>query len=345
MSDTTRKVTWQSPSNIALVKYWGKRHEQIPMNASISLTLSEAHTTTSIVATPNQGDQQIDFLFHGVRNEKFGERVARFVRRAGERHPSLAGYNLEIHSENSFPHSAGIASSASAMSALALGLCSISDEVDEDSPDFTREASYLSRLGSGSAARSVAGPVTVWGKHPAVPNSSDDHAVVVDVHPIFSSFRDSILLIDQGEKSVKSSAGHALMNDHPYAEQRFDRAGRNLSAILEAMRSGDLWKFGEIVESEALDLHAMMMTSSPAYLLMRANTIRAIEKLYQFREKTKTPVFFTLDAGPNLHVLYPEYTAQEVGEWIESEMAELCQDRRVMYDQVSSGPVRKQDSL
>ena len=148
---------------------------------------------------------------------------------------------------------------------------------------------------------------------------------MTEIDNIFRSFCDSILIIDSTEKSVKSSAGHNLMVNHPYAAQRFERAGRHVGTMLEALKHGDMETFGALTEAEALDLHAM---------------IEAIERVRKFRSDTGTPVYFTLDAGPNMHLLYPGTHKDEVISWIDNDLSSLCMQGRVLHDSVGSGPLR-----
>jgi diphosphomevalonate decarboxylase len=101
---------------------------------------------------------------------------------------------------------------------------------------------------------------------------------------------------------------------------------------------GDLELFGEIVESEALTLHALMMCSKPSYTLMTPNTLSMIEAIRDFRESSKLPLYFTLDAGPNIHLLYPKKIQSKVQEFIELELKQFCENERVIYDQVGKGP-------
>ncbi len=331
-----QRVTWKSPSNIAIVKYWGKHGEQLPANPSLSLTLSEAYTVTSIDYVPGTGN--VRFLFEGQEKPGFTERVVRYVDRLRLDMPALGELDMTINSENSFPHSAGIASSASAMSALALCLYSIAHG---DGVIANTKASHYARLGSGSACRSVEGPVVAWGQVDGVDGSSDLYGVSVGgIDPVFESFRDSILIVDRSEKQVKSSAGHALMHTNPYAQQRFDRANLQLGSLLGAMRKGDIETFGEIAEAEALDLHAMMMTSTPSYMLMRPGTVEIIERIRAYRAEQGVPVYFTLDAGPNVHVLYPHSVDLEVKRFIEEELKPYCTDGMIIHDKVGHGAIR-----
>ena len=127
VNNSDGEVAWRSPSNIALVKYWGKYGRQLPSNPSISFTLKNAHTNMRMKYSSGNG--AVTLYFEGERNEQFEQRIKRYIKSINDIYPFLENVDLEIHSENSFPHSAGIASSASAMSALALCLCSIEKKV------------------------------------------------------------------------------------------------------------------------------------------------------------------------------------------------------------------------
>lgn len=346
MNSTPRKgnVAWQSPSNIALVKYWGKHGRQLPSNPSISFTLSKAVTKTRInyaFDAVRRDDIKVDFRFHGSENIAFKTKIEKFLNSVKEEFDFLSFLNLEISSENSFPHSSGIASSASSMSALALCLLDIEKELNNaEQIDFVK-ASHLSRLGSGSASRSVFGPLAVWGKSKSVADSSNEFAIPFTgaYKPIFETFHDDILIVSKAEKSVSSTAGHALMIDNPYAQSRFNQAGGHLTEIITAMETGDLEKFGNIVEKEALTLHALMMASDPPYILMTPATLSIINKIWSFRRNENIPVYFTLDAGPNIHLLYPEAYAEKVQSLIES-VKEYCEDGMIISDKVGQGPIR-----
>src|SRR5690606_20892331 len=162
------KVAWESPSNIALVKYWGKKQHQIPANPSISFTLSDCKTITEVAFVKKEGldNFSFDFLFEGKPKADFHPKLEQYFQRIERYLPFLKSYHFTIDSKNTFPHSSGIASSASAMAALSLCLMDIEREFTEISDDFFyRKASFLARLGSGSACRSIKGNPIVWGKH------------------------------------------------------------------------------------------------------------------------------------------------------------------------------------
>lgn len=340
-------VKWASPSNIALVKYWGKKAHQIPENPSISFTLSDCKTITEMTYTKkdNQGFS-FDIYFEGEKNEAFKPKIQTFFERIEIYMPFLKDYHFKIETSNTFPHSSGIASSASGMSAIALCLMSIEKELSVPESDnvefqdyFNQKASFLARLGSGSACRSIEGELVVWGKNESIVGSSDLYGVKFegDVHANFKNYQDTILLVDKGEKQVSSTVGHQLMYGHPFATKRFSQAHDNLAKLKTILASGDLNAFIKIVESEALTLHAMMMTSMPYFILMKPNTLEIINKIWAFREKTDSKICFTLDAGANVHVLYPEKEKDDVLQFIKNELANYCQNGHYICDQIGHG--------
>lgn len=341
-------IRWRSPSNIALVKYWGKHGNQLPQNPSISFTLDGAATDTTLsYKARKEAGEGVDIVLYLDEefNQGFTDRTKLFLEKLLPVYPFLKQLSLKIKTSNSFPHSAGIASSASGMSALALCLVSLEEELFtpfEDRAAFLAKASFLSRLGSGSACRSVYGGAAVWGALAALPESSDEFAVSVTdrLHTVFQDYHDDILLISRSEKSVSSRAGHGLMEGNPYADARYAQATRRTDEMLTVLREGNVERFGEILESEALTLHALMMSSHPPYILIRPNTLAVIERIQQYRADTGRPLYFTLDAGPNLHLLYPHSIAQEVKTFIREQLLYFCEDKMYLADRVGKGPER-----
>ena len=340
-------VKWSSPSNIALVKYWGKKEHQIPENPSISFTLSDCKTITEVIYTKKDDkDFSFDVYFEGEKNEAFKPKIQTFFERIETYMPFLRAYHFKIETSNTFPHSSGIASSASGMSALALCLMSIEQKLTDsvtssavEKSFFNQKASFLARLGSGSACRSIEGELVVWGESESIAGSSNLYGVKYegDVHTNFKNYQDTILLVDKGEKQVSSTVGHNLMYGHPFAKERFAQAHENLANLKTILASGELAEFVKIVESEALTLHAMMMTSMPYFILMKPNTLEIINKIWAFREKSNSNVCFTLDAGANVHVLYPHNEKETILEFIENELVNYCQNGHYICDQIGLG--------
>ena len=345
--------SWSAPSNIALVKYWGKIENQlneegevltqIPANPSVSFTLNSCKTQTKLAFTKkyNDGKFSFDLLFDGKSKEEFKPKIQKFLERIEIYLPFLKDYHFTIDTQNTFPHSSGIASSASGMAALAVNFMSIEKSLNPEMNDdyFNKKASFLARLGSGSACRSIKGNVVVWGNHKNISGSSDLFGVEFTnkIHGNFKNYQDTILLVDKGEKLVSSSVGHDLMHGHPFAEKRFAQAHENLDTLIKIFESGDLNEFIKIVESEALTLHAMMMTSHPYFILMKPNTLEIINAIWKFRNETQIPVCFTLDAGANVHVLYPEQVKEEVLTFIKNNLVGYCQNGQYICDQIGFG--------
>jgi len=337
-------VCWQAPSNIALIKYWGKREIQIPRNPSLSFTLSACATRTSVHFSERKehtSNYSIDFYFEGEQKEEFLPKIHTFFERAEHYLPFLRSYHFEIRSENTFPHSSGIASSASSMAALAICFVDMERQLldlQDEALDL-KKASFIARLGSGSACRSLDGKIVEWGRHEDTTGSSDLYGISweANAHEIFRSYHDTILLIDKGEKQVSSTVGHGLMEDHPYAEKRFYQAHDHLSQLQQAMSAGDLDQFITLVELEALTLHAMMLTSKPSFILMKPNTLEVIRKLQGFREASGLHPCFTLDAGANVHILYPENEREQVYQFIKNELVDYCENGGYICDMVGDG--------
>ena len=337
-----KTFTWQTPSNIALVKYWGKTNPQLPKNASVSFTLNNCHTITSI-SFEKKESKSIDFdlFFEGKKKDDFKPKINTFFERILEYCPYIENYKMVINSENSFPHSSGIASSASGMSAIAMCLLSLEKELNPSLTDqlFNKKASFLARLGSGSASRSIEGPLVVWGNHPEIEGSSDLFGVPFPykVHDIFNNYQDAILLVDKGEKQVSSTIGHNLMHNHPYAESRFKQANENLAKLSKILQNGNIKAFINLVESEALTLHAMMLTSNPYFILMKPNTLEVIHKIWEYRTENNSNICFTLDAGANVHVLYPENEKDSVNKFIKNTLSKYCQKNQYICDESGYG--------
>ena len=351
---TPGRIAWRSPSNLALIKYWGKYGRQLPQNPSISFTLGNAFTETILEYKEKESDSQeisLEFFFEEKRNEAFQLKVMKYLESITDVFPFLQQLELTIHSHNSFPHSTGIASSASAMSALALCLCSLENRLFENlenqeipqnyDADFFQKASFIARLGSGSASRSVFPYLAIWGESEVAEGSSNFYAIPWDdcVHPVFKTFHDCILIVDRNEKSVSSRAGHALMEDNIFAENRYTQANGRFAKLLFALKQGDLRTVGQITENEALTLHALMMTSEPSYILMRPNTLTMIEKIRAYRATTGQPLYFSLDAGPNIHLLFPDEIKDDVFKFIKNEMEPLCENGEWIADKVGAGAI------
>ena len=336
---SSQTVSASCPSNIALIKYWGKFDNQIPANPSISYTLNHCKTNTSVEFLADESFSVQTFLA-GNEEKKFAEKIEKYFRNIEEYLPWILKGKYIIKTENTFPHSSGIASSASGFGAIAKCLMELdgifSGITDEDSK--LKKASFLARLGSGSACRSLYNGLIVWGETKEVAGSSDLFAVPYpneEIHSMFKKFNDWVLLIHEGEKSVSSTVGHGLMKTNPYAERRFQEAHENFTTLKEILKTGDMRSFIKLVEHEALTLHAMMMMSDPAFILMKTGTLEVINKIWEFRKATGLDLFFTLDAGANVHLLFPEDSSSEtIKSFIVKELLQHTQNGGVVKDEM-----------
>lgn len=283
----------RAPSNIAFIKYWGKKNgKQRPINSSLSMTLKNAETKMKLQAFKDQRFA-FDFLFEGERKPDFQKRIEIYFEKIASLYPILREFSYRIESSNSFPHSAGIASSASSYAALAKCLSSFLKELKVK--ELPHE-SYLARLGSGSACRSCFSPFSIW-------EEEDFEQAKSFPRGQMPPLGDTIVLIDKKRKKVSSSMGHSFMDSHHYKEARIKRANLHLKKMKESFQRGDFKSLGELMEKEALELHALMMTSEDPFILFSSQTLEIIHWVKKMREKLNFPFYFTLDAGPNIHLI------------------------------------------
>lgn len=341
-------VGWQSPSNIAIVKYWGKKNGQFPLTPSLSLTLSRATTRTTVHAFrggPGKGLVSVN----GDANHPFLPKMTQLLAWMSEEIPVLQETTLEVVTENSFPHSTGIASSASGISAFTLCLLDLANTIlgtGVEPGELVHMASFASRMGSGSACRSLYGGYAFWGESPLVTGSSDAFAVPVTglVHPDMVSLKDAILVISGKPKSLPSTLGHKGMEGHPFYSSRIVQANKNMEEALQALCANDFEKLASVAENEALTLHALIMSANHGTLLMKPATVEAVQCIRDAR-RNGLPLFFTLDAGANVHVLYPSGASREVEQFIGDALQPLCEEGRVIFDGCGNGPVKLNESL
>ena len=174
--NTKGVFTFSAPSNIALVKYWGKKDNQIPANPSLSFTLNNCKTITTLQYEPKT-DKNISFdlFFEGQPKESFRPKIQKYFERIQDLCPYVLDYHFTIDTKNTFPHSSGIASSASGMAALSANVIALEKLINPNqTEDYNlQKASLLARLGSGSACRSIKGNIVVWGATESIESSSD----------------------------------------------------------------------------------------------------------------------------------------------------------------------------
>ncbi|MBT4959436.1 MAG: diphosphomevalonate decarboxylase [Flavobacteriaceae bacterium] len=336
---------WRSPSNIALIKYWGKKNNQIPLNPSISITLKNCFTQTKIsYQTKKVSKLEFSFLFEGENNPSFEKKLRQFFIKIEKYCPYLSNLELKIESRNSFPHSSGIASSASSYSALSLCIMDIEKELNSSIDDkfFLKKASFIARLGSGSACRSILGFFSIWGRSDFFDFSSDLYAMNYPnkIHDVYKEICDTVLIVDKEKKEVSSTMGHHLMEGHSFSNDRLNQVKISLKNLKNALERGDYDMFIKVVELEALSLHAMMMTSDPYYILLKPNTIKIINLIWKYRKENDSKICFTLDAGANIHLIYPKKEYDPIQEFIRNKLIKFCESGQFINDMIGIGPLK-----
>jgi diphosphomevalonate decarboxylase len=285
--------------NIAFVKYWGNRDERlrIPANGSISMTLEGLETRTKVEFLPDLEGDQLTINSRPVRGESLN-RVSRLLDRV--RKWSGMTDRARVTSKNNFPMGSGIASSASAFAALSLAASSAAGL------SFTeKELSRLARTGSGSACRSIPGGFVEW---QAGAEHENSYAVSF-AGPKHWDLVDLVTVISHGHKRTGSTEGHRLADTSPLQAARVADAPRRLNLCRTAILKKDFETFAGIVEQDSNLMHAVMMTSQPPLFYWQPGTVKIMREVKKWRQEG-VPVCFTIDAGPNVHVLCLEKDAK-----------------------------------
>ena len=288
----TKQATALAHPNIAFIKYWGDKDPvlRIPVNGSLSMNLDCLYSQTTVEFNP---DLESDELLIGGRRpaENAIQRVNQFLDYVRLR----AGFSTfaKVTSENNFPTGSGIASSASGFAALGLAASFAAGlELDQ------RALSRLSRRGSGSACRSVPGGFVQW-----LPGEDDEssYAISIAAHDHWE-LHDCIAVVSKEHKETGSSAGHLLAGSSPLQNARIADAERRLDLCRNAILNRDFQAFAEIVELDSNLMHAVMMTSEPQLYYWQPATLEVMQSVIEWRADG-FPVCFTIDAGPNVHVI------------------------------------------
>ena len=303
------RATARACANLAFVKYWGKRDAalNLPINSSISMTLDAAHTTTRVEIDPDLEADEV-WLSGAPAPGAFASRVVAHL----ERIRSLAGSATpaRVHTDNNFPTGTGFASSASGFAALtraasaAFGLRL-----------SRRELSVLTRKGSGSSCRSIHAGFVEW--HAGQDSESSFATQLADAR--HWNLVDLAVLVTEREKSVGSSDGHRLAGNSPFWQSRTQTMAARLAEVRQALLKRDFHHFGREVEAEALEMHAVMQTSAhqrgdtwqSGIFYMAPDTLRLIKAVQRWR-RAGMEVYFTLDAGPTVHLLCLEDQSGDV---------------------------------
>jgi diphosphomevalonate decarboxylase len=326
-----------APSNIALLKYWGKSDpaRQWPANSSFSMTLDQARTTTRA-----QIARHDEIWFSGKQLPLSDPKASRIIKHLDLlRAHCGSSAKLHVATENTFPAGCGIASSASGFAALTLACMSAltGESVISDDPqrqDQRYELAQLAHMGSGSAGRSLWGGWVAWMRGTSPETQSFEPLAPAHHMPL----QDLIVIFSSTEKTVSSSEGHKTASTSPLWAPRQAGLESRFSAMLAALKNKDLEKLGDLAEAEALEMHAVMLSSSPQACYLTPATSDFLAWVRRTRARGDLPAWFTLDAGPNVHLLCAPEDRDAVLAQIRREYSQQFGDLNILVDQTGLGP-------
>ncbi len=306
-----------APSNIALIKYWGKSKNtfQHPHNSSVSFTLNHFTSTTEITVLGSffpEGHAPTfvpKHKFHLADSESLNvshalpAKTELFLQHILS--PFALDIGLDIKSINNFPTACGLASSASGMAALCFALDNLFDLKKHFTP-IQREywLTQWARIGSGSALRSVClNPKSKFVSWEIISNQSSCMRNIT-YNAKWNDLMHCVFVIDSKEKTITSSKGHLVADTSPLQKIRQAYVNENFDRFITAIKNFDFEFVAQFTEQDALNMHAVMQTSTPPAKYLNIQTSKIISELISFRNKEDFKAFWTLDAGPNVHILY-----------------------------------------
>lgn len=309
------KSTAIAPANIAFIKYWGKKDEviRLPLNASISMNLSNCLTTTTVEFSKSNKTDTFALLDgkNIVNDNKETEKVIKHLDRI--RKIAKLDLSAKVVSKNNFPKGAGIASSASGFAALTVAASSAAGLSLSE-----KELSILARIGSGSACRSIPDGFVEWR---AGEKSEDSFAYSLYPNTHWD-LRDLILLVQNTGKKIGSTKGMENAFSSPFMEPRLQGINNKITKVAAALQRKNIQQFGNLIEEETVNMHAVMMTQNPPLFYWSGETIEIIKEVVMWRAEG-LDVYFTIDAGPNVHLFFEAKDEEEVLRKIKSFNREL----------------------
>ncbi|EOS7908353.1 diphosphomevalonate decarboxylase [Enterococcus hirae] len=281
-------------TNIALIKYWGKKNESLilPMNNSLSLTLDAFYTETEVSFSEAYTEDQF-YLDNQLQDEKATKKISAFLDIVREKAGTTK--KAKVISQNFVPTAAGLASSASGLAALA-GACNEALKLGLDDQALSR----LARRGSGSACRSIFGGFVEWEK------GHDDQSSYA--HPISSDgFEDHLamvfLLLNEQKKDVSSRDGmRRTVETSSFYQGWLDSVEADLYQLKQAIKTKNFQLLGETMEQNGLKMHGTTLAARPPFTYWSPDSLKAMQAVRDLRNQG-IPCYFTMDAGPNVKVL------------------------------------------
>ncbi|MQS76405.1 diphosphomevalonate decarboxylase [Lactobacillus halodurans] len=307
MTRTARAFT-----NIALIKYWGKKNKQwkLPYTNSLSLTLDRFYTDTKL--TIIDSDKDIVSLNHKILNDQENKRILNYLDTVRKL------YSFEDHFQvdtvNHVPTSAGFASSASGFAALA-GAINETKQLNLN----RQELSILARNGSGSASRSIYGGFVEW---IAGDSNETSFAKPIDETPKIDLVLLSVVINQQSKKISSTNGMENSVKTSPFYPNWVTLVASELQEIKQAIAKKDLQKIGEIAEHNAMSMHALTLSANPSFTYFAPETIRIIQIVKELRQKGIF-AYATIDAGPNVKIICTKESLEKVQTYIEQQLSNV----------------------
>lgn len=286
-----------APSNIALIKYMGKKdeHSNNPANSSLSYTLNNLFSTVKLEQISSKEDiweplntpGAAQFVLSPVGQKKFLDHLARIKNYFGYEGSFL------VQSCNNFPHSSGMASSASSFAALTRSaVLAIAELTHQQTPSIDVQAN-LSRYGSGSSCRSFYAPWALW---------QEERVEAINLP--YPKLLHEVVVVNAEKKEVSSSDAHKRVKSSPFYKTRSQRAEKNLSLLLNAFKINDWNCAYQICWQEFQDMHQLFHTCEQSFSYLGENSLTILNQVQEWWEKKGDGPLVTMDAGPNIHLLY-----------------------------------------
>ncbi len=294
------KSTAIAPSNIAFIKYWGRKDEKLrlPENGSISMNLSNLLTTTTVEFNPDFKEDQI--IINGKKEENERSRAIKHLDRI--RKIAAINYKAKVVTKNNFPTGTGLSSSASGFAALTLAASAAAGlKLSE------KDLSILARQGSGSACRSIPDGLVEW-----LDGDTSDTSYGVSLYPHdYWDIVDIVAIVSKNKKEVSTTEGQKLAKSSPFFPVRLANIKAKIKLIKKYLKEKNFKIFGELIETEALELHAIYLTSYPPLIYLLPATLQVMREVKHWRAEGIS-VYFTLNTGQDIHLICQKKDVEKI---------------------------------
>ena len=315
------KATAIAPSNIAFIKYWGRKNEELrlPENSSISMNLSNLLTTTTVEFNPDFKEDSV--IINDKNDLKEAGRVIKFLDLI--RKKTGLFQKAKVVSKNDFPDGTGLSSSASGFAALA---CAASKAAGLTLGE--KELSILARQGSGSACRSIPDGFVEW-----LDGNSSETSFSKSLHPPgYWDIADVVAIVSKEKKDVSSTEGQKMVYSSPFFQTRLNNINEKITKIKKIFKTKNFIELGELIEGEALELHAIMLTSTPSLIYWLPATIQIMKLVKKWRSEG-LEVYFTINTGQDIHLIIEEKNTEKLIKKLE----DLKEVKKIIINRPSVG--------